>query len=64
MTILNSEKKWKVSDQQGMENGIKPNTNLGHNFVFFSEVLTFYRAVKVFNSDSLGLLQPKSLVQT
>jgi len=64
MTILNSENKWKDSDQQGMENGIRFNTDLGHNFAFFSEELTFYRAVKVFILDSLELLQPKSSVQT
>ena len=61
MTVLNSENKLKVSDQQGTENGIKLNTDLGHNFVFFSEVLTFYREAKVFISSSL---QPKSSVQT
>jgi len=64
MTILNSENKWQDSDQQDTENGIRFNTDLGHNFAFFSEVLTFYRAVKVFISNSLGLLQPKSSVQT
>jgi hypothetical protein len=64
MTVLNPENKWKISDQQGTENGMRFNTDLGHNFAFFSEVLTFYRRVKVFISDSIGLLQPKSSVQT
>jgi hypothetical protein len=63
MTVLNSKNMWKVPDQQDKENGINLNKVLGPNFVFFSEVLTFYRAVKVCISDSSGLLQPKSSVQ-
>jgi hypothetical protein len=63
VTVRNSKNNWIVPDQQGKEKGINRNTDLGPNFVFFSEVLTFYRAVKVCISDSTGLLQPKSSVQ-
>jgi hypothetical protein len=64
MTVINSENKCKVSDHQSTEKGIKFNTDLGHNFAFCSEVLTVYRAVKFFITDSSGLLQSKPSVQT